>query len=142
MAIHSSYLQSAFNPAAFNTYIGEAIKILTPRTEEFDAVAFRGFSGSLVAPIIAYTLSKRMIIVRKEPAHGWAVEGHDATNYLIIDDFISSGKTIRTIIEEIGKSQVTGKPVGIYLWKPGKRDPFVVDPNNLSYTIPIWSKPT
>lgn len=72
---------------------------------EFDTIAFRGMSGALIAPILALNLQKELILVRKpaDDSHSWfKVEGNkDAQRYVIVDDFESSGKTKRTIIEAV-----------------------------------------
>ena len=85
--------------------VADCIDIL--RRYEFDALAFRGQSGSLIAPVLALALDKTMLMVRKNMTDchsGQIVEGDlGAQRYIIIDDLISSGKTVTTIVEEIAK---------------------------------------
>jgi hypothetical protein len=68
---------------------------------EFDAIAFRGLSGTLVAPLVACRLNKRMIAVRKgENTHSsHSAEGlaNEPTRYVIVDDLIDSGGTVDSI---------------------------------------------
>jgi len=92
---------------------------------EFDTIAFRGMSGALVAPIVARDLKKEIILVRKEKGDnhsGYTVEGHiGAKKYVILDDFISSGATVREIIKEVQAATPTAELVGgaFYTnWKP------------------------
>src|SRR6185437_651522 len=67
--------------------------------EDFDAIAFTGLSGALVAPIVADLLGKELIAVRKEKTNHSSnqIEGYIAgKTYIILDDCRSSGKTIRS----------------------------------------------
>jgi adenine/guanine phosphoribosyltransferase-like PRPP-binding protein len=120
LAVHSIYLTKIFEPSNFEVVVEEAIDFLAPKTDEFDAIAFCGASGSLVAPVLAYTLNKSMIVVRKLKeirSHSCLeVEGRDCKRFLIVDDFSSTGTTIEHILAKIKASSISGKPVGIYLW--------------------------
>lgn len=77
------------------------------KTFEFDAIAFRGVSGALLGAPLSYLTGKPMIVVRKpsESSHAvLTVEGdRGARTYVIVDDFIESGRTARIIREEIEK---------------------------------------
>lgn len=85
------------------------VKRLRNVKHKFDAVAFRGMSGALVAPIIASKLKKHIIMVRKpnDGSHSsYACEGHVSSKaYIIVDDFISGGHTCKTVIDTIQKWQ-------------------------------------
>lgn len=76
--------------------------------EDFDTIAFSGISGSLMSFTLAHQLDKEIIVVRKptvtEPAHSpLPVEGINPLNkrIVIVDDFVSMGKTIRYIVKTI-----------------------------------------
>ena len=89
--------------------------------DKFNAIAFRGISGALIAPVIAHSLKKEIIAVRKsEKRHSSSkVEGVGKTttaNYIIIDDLIDSGKTMRDIIDAITKANPRYNLVGIILY--------------------------
>lgn len=116
--IYSGYMTRAFRPDIFSKIIVESLRVLRPHSKEFDAIAFRGFSGSMLGPILAFALKKKMIIVRKEkePSHGSSIEGARCNRYIIVDDFIAGGMTVRTIISKIAASTIGGIPVGIFLW--------------------------
>jgi hypothetical protein len=62
-------------------------------------------SGALVGPMLALRLGKGFIVCRKpqEESHGGSAEGSLSCggDYIIVDDFISSGATIHGIIEAI-----------------------------------------
>lgn len=138
--IHSTYLTNILNPTTFNEVVAKTLANLTTRKDDFDGIAFRGLSGSLIAPIICWKLKKKMIAVRKETSHStFAAEGPNCERYIILDDFVSSGSTILAILEGISKQGIKGKCVGIYLWK---YNPYV-KPNEFSKSpipIPYWSQ--
>lgn len=103
-----------------------ALRLLRKREKEFDAIAVRGVSGLVVGPLLAHTLKKHLIVVRKpsEKADSHAdqlIEGPTTDTqirYLIVDDFISNGSTVRKIVEEIAKLD-GGKHVYVdtYMWR-------------------------
>jgi orotate phosphoribosyltransferase len=73
---------------------------------EFDAVAFTGLSGSVIAGAVVSAMDKYLYCVRKsaENRHSeYQVEGPSTgLRYVVIDDFISTGETIKRIIELVG----------------------------------------
>lgn len=85
-----------------------------------DAIAFRGLSGALVAPLVARELNIGMIAIRKrENCHSYDyVEGciHEAENIIILDDLVSSGATIRAILEEMRAIRTYVPVAGIVLY--------------------------
>ena len=73
----------------------------------FDAIAFMGLSGAVLAPIVANELEVGLIAVRKkgDRCHiyrDW--EGVCDQRYLILDDDLSSGNSARRIISAIGNA--------------------------------------
>lgn len=89
---------------------------------KFDAVAFTGLSGSVIAGAVASEMDKYLYCVRKseENRHsGYQVEGPmTGLRYIVIDDFISTGATIKRVIELVA-AHTYDKAVcaGVYLWK-------------------------
>lgn len=70
----------------------------------FDSVAFCGMSGALIAPEIAARFNKQLILVRKERSKHSPVlvEGNlDCKNYIILDDSVFLGETVKYIIDTI-----------------------------------------
>lgn len=89
--------------------------------DKFEAIAVRGFSGVIIASVVAAMLNKKMCIIRKEGSHGREFEGYFGDyDYIIIDDFIDSGRTIEKIINKM-KPQHDGKCVGIFLYDQSKK---------------------
>lgn len=76
--------------------------------DDFDTIAFSGNSGSLMSFPLAHRLNKEIMIVRKpretESAHSlFKIEGTVPCHrkIIIVDDFVSVGKTIRYIVNTI-----------------------------------------
>jgi adenine/guanine phosphoribosyltransferase-like PRPP-binding protein len=100
----AGHLRAMLSPAIAKHTVRQVVKMVRARNIEFDAIACRGVSGLLIAPIVAMRLNKTLIVVRKgENTHSpYTVEGdHGANTYLILDDFIDVGDTVRQIAKEI-----------------------------------------
>jgi adenine/guanine phosphoribosyltransferase-like PRPP-binding protein len=86
----------------------------------FDAIAFTGTSGSAIAYPLSYMLKLPLICVRKknDGNHFYRdIEGcTNARSYLIVDDFIESGRTMDKIISAVKGTTPSAKPVGIFLY--------------------------
>ena len=93
--VFASHIDFAIDTRYLYWSIEAAVHVL--KHYEFDALAFRGMSGALIAPSVALRLNKSMILVRKEndDSHsGMCAEGDKtARTYIIIDDFQSTGYT-------------------------------------------------
>ena len=111
---HSYIQQSA--EAIFNTYKKDI--------EEDTSITFvaRGTSGAMIAGAmlnelhnINPTTKAYILIVRKEEdtsAHCSSLRGIDSvgtTRFVVVDDFISSGETIKAIIHELDKFFIVSK---------------------------------
>jgi hypothetical protein len=109
------------------------------RHHEFDAIAFSGLSGALFAPMVAMQMDKTLLAVRraKEEAHSSnIVEGdYNARRYVILDDMIAMGGTVRHILGEIAYVMPKAFCIGTleYLW--------LSEPNeNSVQAIPDWRR--
>ena len=106
---HALYLKYLLPTENLRSSVRRARMIL--KELDFDAIAFRGMSGALIAPSLALSLNKSLLMVRKENddthsknEHNGLVEGDRAArSYIIVDDMISSGETVRAIRTEIAK---------------------------------------
>jgi len=116
--VHSDYLKQAF--ADLPGLIRKVREELEPHQDAFDGIVFRGLSGSLVAPMVAAQMGKPFAVVRKEgeACHSkYEVEGwHGFKRYIIIDDLIASGGTVKTIQTEMLKLEGSPVCVGFLLW--------------------------
>jgi len=128
----AGHLEKGLDPTKRQETVQICVNIL--KHYEFDAIAFRGLSGALFAPTVAMLMDKSLLAVRKdEQSHSFRmVEGdHAAGRYVILDDFISSGETVRNIVEEIHNVMPWAQCIGIlqYLWKTPSSDwRYSIDP--------------
>jgi orotate phosphoribosyltransferase-like protein len=104
--IHASWLTHSVCQDKLRAILPKARAIL--RKYQFDSIAFRGISGALTAPILAYMLRKNVLVIRKSPEEeGYSHSGHEvegdmhAQRYVIVDDFVSTGKTITEIFKKM-----------------------------------------
>jgi hypothetical protein len=100
------YVKSYVYRQTLKRSLARAAKALKTISKEFDSIAFTGMSGACTAPTLALRLNKELIMVRKdndtdchEPRK---VHGNDkCKNYVIVDDFTSSGETAERVQREI-----------------------------------------
>lgn len=100
----SSYMRRYLDPHTLEKSVATIASFLEPYLDQFDTLAFRGHSGSILGTALALKLKKNMLLVRKdgEDSHSdYAVEGTLHSRYLIIDDLVASGRTVRKIQEMI-----------------------------------------
>ena len=112
---HSDYLSRLVPTASLKKTISLCKRAL--KNKNFDAIAFRGLSGTLVGPAVVVGMNKTMLAVRKRDDNSHSdmmVEGDKgAKHYIIIDDFINSGSTVRAIRKEVKKFAPQAKCVGV-----------------------------
>lgn len=125
-----SYFDASIDARRRRT-IARALKFLRARTDQFDAIAFSGMSGATMAPILAYMLNKQLIIVRKDAdlegnSHATSTveyaDGGLRDRILIVDDFVSSGATIRRIMSKIHDVRLRVSFVAVYCYERGYDD--------------------
>ncbi|KKN50727.1 hypothetical protein LCGC14_0629890 [marine sediment metagenome] len=113
-SILSDYLHSPLS-GNLRRKIEATINAINRNKVKFDAIAFRGMSGALVSPAVAVRLRKLLIMCREEYSNTHSrhlVEGATKVNkYIIIDDFIEEGKTIREIMKRL-----PGRCMGVFLY--------------------------
>jgi adenine/guanine phosphoribosyltransferase-like PRPP-binding protein len=103
-----------------NKIIINAYSHLNKLDTYYDAIACCGTSGLMVVPQIAELLKKNIIVVRKKKDgySDFMVEGTHTNHYIIIDDLICSGGTIKHIIKNIKAETPRSKCVGVYCYMP------------------------
>lgn len=134
--IQSEYLGKVYGKQ-FLKLVPLAVKKLRAIKKKypFDAIAFRGSSGAALAFPLSYFLKLPLIHVRKGESHySGTIEGTiSSKRYIIVDDFIDRGTTVKKIISEI-KKNIGAKPVAICLYSAGTYR------NNAMYNdIPLFS---
>lgn len=145
----SYYLHKALNPKSLNRIATETVKIA--RKVNAELIVVRGLSGILVAAAAGSEYGVPFAIVRKpgESTHassGLEISYNDSdcsdddkyANWIIVDDFISSGATMKAIFEEVENNarRIKGKCVGIVLYN-GSNENSVWDRTE-SDSIPIY----
>lgn len=93
----SSHLVNVLDPTHRTDTIDYLKETISPYKDKFDAIVVCGASGMLAGVTIADYFQKDIILVRKpdDDSHSLLlVEGVKPGRYIIIDDLISSGKTL------------------------------------------------
>jgi adenine/guanine phosphoribosyltransferase-like PRPP-binding protein len=125
--MQTSYLQHVFDQGIFCRAVdktilaAEAIKKKTG----FDTIAFSGMSGAAMAFLLSHWMSVPLLCVRKrgDGSHyvnqtGKILEGNvvDVRKYLIVDDFIASGRTVQNIIDAIEVGNRNAECIGMLMY--------------------------
>lgn len=131
MLIQTHYLQSVFHPVDRP----ETVKLTLAKAEElirkyeYDTIAFTGTSGAAMGYILGHLMSLPIIFIRKEKEESHYAdylnkfEGNKNTKrYLIVDDFICTGKTIVKIHDTIKFTAPRSVCVGILTYAQVLRD--------------------
>lgn len=112
---HVSYLKPLIRTEELRETLQKAVIVL--KRFDFDAIAFRGISGTLIGPPLALALDKTMILVRKPETYSHSahdVEGDiGARTYVIVDDIISSGATVDAVVKAIKKTAPKAVCIGV-----------------------------
>ena len=124
---HTYYLEHLIRTKNLQETITRAIAVL--RKHDFDALAFRGASGMLLGVPLAVALDKTMIMVRKDTQgtchSSYPVEGDAAAKrYVIVDDLIRTGATVRAILAAVQvfapQAECIGAILSDNLWGGGE----------------------
>ena len=111
------------NPKTRNKIILQCVNDLKKYSSEFDAIACCGTSGLLVVPQITEILKKNIIVVRKKNEKRYSpfqYEGVVPKNYIIVDDLICSGSTIKHILSTIRQDCPRTNCMGVYSFMKDK----------------------
>lgn len=137
ISIRTNYLGSVYEPDKFPETVKSTLKRIRrfiKKNGKFDAIAFTGTSGAALAYIVAHKLNVGLICVRKDSkAHfRGKVEGiQSAKEYIIIDDFIDSGKTVTSILDNVKKFSPKARCSAIFLYDEGYDDTFEYGKRNI-----------
>lgn len=118
----ANWLKPLIDPATRKRLVAYAALRIRDKALPMQAIAFTGLSGSIIAGPLATELECYLYAVRKdgESRHSSnLVEGPATINskdYLIVDDFVNSGNTIRRIAKAVFEHS-NARCVGIYCWR-------------------------
>lgn len=85
----------------------------------FDSIVVCGTSGLLVGPQVSEKLNKNITMVRKKNEKRYSpfiIEGAYPNQYVILDDLVCSGSTLKHILHNIKEEYPTSKCVGVYMY--------------------------
>jgi hypothetical protein len=72
---------------------------------QFEGIAFTGFSGALVAPVLCVLMNKYPIVIRKDDENNhtcYSVEGPNASmDYIIVDDLMCTCTSVNRILSKV-----------------------------------------
>lgn len=117
---HADYLRYLIPLESRRKSLRLAKKFLKLSELQFDAIAFCGMSGALIGPSLALALNKNLLMVRKvEDTHNHSkrkVEGDEAAErYIIVDDLVSDGNTVRMMRKRIKDFAPQAQCLGVLL---------------------------
>lgn len=134
MTISTVYLKTVFYPDIFPRTVENAVSAakMLKQKYNYDTIAFSGMSGAAMSFLLAHQLKVPLLCVRKKDdgSHFWgsgilrssdrgrsSLEGYkDAARYLLVDDFISSGNTVRHIMSTISSEIPTAECMAMLMY--------------------------
>jgi len=124
VVISTDYFDKVINYRA--EVVQRAMRILRRHAAEYDVITCRGYSGMVIAPILAYELGKPIFFVRKSDESSHArreAAGELGGQYCFVDDFIGTGLTLERVVQvlsDVHKAHGFPPPIlaGIYLYYP------------------------
>lgn len=114
--MYSDYLFEVVSTKRRSHTISAIKDLILSENIEFTHIAVMGLSGMLVGPQLALLMGKEIIVVRKtQTEHSmYSVEFDDSVEgYIIIDDLIESGATIKNIKKAIEKEKKKVQPMSL-----------------------------
>lgn len=105
-----------------NKIIIKAVCDLRKISNSFDSIACCGVSGLMVVPQIAELLNKNIVVVRKgEQCYSeFRTEGVAPFRYIILDDLICSGGTVKHIKRVLKEEYSRSICIGVYCYLPSE----------------------
>jgi len=101
---HASYLTHLFNRNKQTKVISGIRKLIKEKQLDFDGFIVTGVSGVAMGAMVARSLKKDLVIIRKDNDNthsSYHVENFKhGKNYIFLDDLIASGNTYRKVRKE------------------------------------------
>lgn len=113
--VHSNYLDAYSHPRALNYMTGVCKTLLG--SIKFDTILYTGISGSLIATPLGIRMHKYACAVRKDDSHSLKpLEGILGQRVLIVDDFVSSGDSLRNMLKIVRGKKYAREVAGCLLY--------------------------
>lgn len=114
----ASHTCRVLNHKVRNKYIIQTLCDLRKCKVDFDAIVCAGTSGLMIAPPVAELMNKHICVVRNttDCYSEFPVEGVSPYRYVIVDDLICSGKTVKRIIKAMKDQHPKASCVGVYTY--------------------------
>jgi adenine/guanine phosphoribosyltransferase-like PRPP-binding protein len=117
----SSHTCHVLNHKARNKIVIKAVCDLRKISDSFDSIACCGVSGLMVVPQIAELLNKNIIVVKGERCYSeFRTEGVAPFRYIILDDLICSGGTVKHIKRVLKDEYSRSSCIGVYCYLPNE----------------------
>src|SRR5438128_6718890 len=123
---HADYLRGVMGPVPLKKTATRLQKEIRASKLDYDVIVGRGLSGTLVVPLLSIALHKPFAIVRKHiSTHSYlkvesSIDLDDIKSYIVIDDLIGSGSTLKAIKEEMNELRM----MGIFLYMSTRSNPW------------------
>jgi adenine/guanine phosphoribosyltransferase-like PRPP-binding protein len=120
-SVVSDYLHRVYDTTDYIKLIDKMVLRVSLFCKKYkiEAIAFTGHSGAAVAYPLSYKLKIPIVCIRKGSSHygSGRYEGiEDVERYIIVDDFIETGATIRRIKKQVKTYSPNAKLIGIFLY--------------------------
>lgn len=117
----ASHTCRVLNHKSRNAAIIKAVCDLRKIKDDFDSIVCCGISGLMVAPTVAELLDKHIVVIRKQKDDCYSefpMEGVTPFRYVILDDLICSGNTVKHIKNTIHEDSPRARCIGLYCYIP------------------------
>jgi adenine/guanine phosphoribosyltransferase-like PRPP-binding protein len=117
----ASHTCRVLNHKVRNKVIIKAVCDLRKISNQFDSIVCCGVSGLMVVPQIAELLEKHIVVIRKRDEQCYSdfpMEGVTPFRYVIVDDLVCSGSTIKHMQHTIHEDCPKARCVGVYCYMP------------------------
>lgn len=108
----TQYMGHALSPEKLATSVADVSRVLRAVRGAFDGLAFRGMSGAAIGFPVCAATGIPPIVVRssKVSSHStYAAEAVvDVSRYVIVDDFVDSGETLKAISDALAPAACVG----------------------------------
>lgn len=115
------YLQPGLSSYDHKKLIEDAAKKIK-KDKAITAIAVSGISGCTIGTLVSFLSKKPLIVVRKGEKRNSSfdvesvLEKEQKGSYIVVDDLISSGNTMRRIVEYIKKAHPNMRPSHFWLY--------------------------